>query len=133
MDFLPFHYFCCDLYHPKINKGMVDNICTIKTGFGCWGQAFLCQLHHFAEIGCWFRVIYIYLDRLVIDSDRLFHSDSGCSPKLIDFICCILKRKEQIILNVESEVKVYNNCTVKAGWSLIHIGPSIQIQDVLRN
>ena len=60
-------------------------------------------------------VIYIFLIRVVIDSDRLFHSDSGCSPKLIDIILCIFKRIKQIILNVESEVKVCNVCTVKTG------------------
>jgi len=65
--------------------------------------------------GCYLSVIYIFLDRVVIDSDRLFHSDSGCSPKLIDFILFIFKRKKQNILNVESEVKVDNVCTVTIG------------------
>ena len=65
--------------------------------------------------GCYLSVIYIFLNRVVINSDRLFHSDSGCSPKLIDIILCIFKRIKQIILNVESEVKVCNVCTVKTG------------------
>ena len=33
--------------------------------------------------GCYLSVIYIFFDRVVIDSERLFHSDSECSPKLI--------------------------------------------------
>ena len=76
--------------------------------------------------GCYLSVIYIFLDRLVIDSDRLFHSDSGCSQKLIDFILCILKKKQNI-LNVESEVKVDSQNLLKLSKKLIFTCFSVQV------